>query len=305
MNKVYILTKLYNINDRIASLNLGDAIDEWIEHNMLDFQKCFLPYRDSNEKVKHMRNQTKNIFILDCNNIKESDILLGFFDGPSFDSGIAFEIGYAFILGKEVIVITTDYYNYHINSMQFAISPLVQTLFNPIHIAKCDKSSTTYREYLSSVYDLCISRAKESITKAYNGRNCITDIFSEIDFFIDFHFSATESSKIILEKIISILKDKDKTFYVCKFNDFLSISRLCGLIKSSKNILIYGDGFDMNVDSAVIQGLAYGMRKHIILYCSDAFRLYQSSSFILRKNPMIEHSADIIIDSYNDLRSKI
>jgi len=41
--------------------------------------------------------------------VKEADVVLAVVDGPDADSGTAFEMGYAFALGKPVIGVRTDY----------------------------------------------------------------------------------------------------------------------------------------------------------------------------------------------------
>ena len=117
MKQIYILTKLFNVHDRLSSLYLCDKIDGWINSGELQgFTKCFLPYRDSNEKVKGKENQTLEIFKMDCATVKESALLIGYFDGPNYDSGIGFEIGFAYAQSKPIILLSSDYFEIASNS---------------------------------------------------------------------------------------------------------------------------------------------------------------------------------------------
>jgi nucleoside 2-deoxyribosyltransferase len=50
----------------------------------------------------------KRIFLDDINALKQSDIFLIVMDGRSVDEGAAFELGFAFALGKKCIGLKTD-----------------------------------------------------------------------------------------------------------------------------------------------------------------------------------------------------
>ncbi len=70
--------------------------------------KVFLPQEDSNN-VKERDDRQKVIFTKNEAGIRKSDIVAAVLDGTDVDSGTAWEIGYAYALGKPVLGIRTDF----------------------------------------------------------------------------------------------------------------------------------------------------------------------------------------------------
>jgi len=51
----------------------------------------------------------KNIFFMDIEGLESSDVVVAVLDGSDVDSGVAFELGYAFARGKPIIGVRTDH----------------------------------------------------------------------------------------------------------------------------------------------------------------------------------------------------
>lgn len=68
----------------------------------------FLPQEDSNN-VKDRDDRQMIIFSKNEAAIKRSDIVVAVVDGADVDSGTAWEIGYAYALGKPVLGLRTDF----------------------------------------------------------------------------------------------------------------------------------------------------------------------------------------------------
>lgn len=306
MNKqIYILTKLYNVNDRIMSLELCDFLDDKIKKNVLpDFNLCFLPYRDSNEKVKDLHNKTLEIFKMDCESINNSDVILGFVDGPTYDSGICFEIGYAYAKGIPIILLTSDYFKILENGMLHSISSLASSAAKIIHIRKNTKDNLSYRNSLNDIQQQMYRTLLSELNNKSLYKKKQIPVSQEIkyNYLIDNNFVSSELGKLALEKIINILENRKLSYYICSNNDMTNINNVVEKIKQSERVLLLVDGFEANINTSIVQGLAYGLRKNIILYSSTITFLFQDEEFILYKNPMIEHSATKIISSLNELK---
>lgn len=83
--------------------------------NMLSpYFDIYLPQEDGDlltDCVKHgdlLEQASKKIFLSDIKALENCNILLIILDGRSIDEGAAFELGYAFALGKECIGLQTD-----------------------------------------------------------------------------------------------------------------------------------------------------------------------------------------------------
>ncbi len=70
--------------------------------------KVFLPQEDSNN-IKDERTRQKIIFGKNEASIQNSDIIVAVLDGTDVDSGTAWEIGYAYALGKPILGLRTDF----------------------------------------------------------------------------------------------------------------------------------------------------------------------------------------------------
>jgi len=303
--QIYIVTKLFNVHDRIASLNLCNTIDKWIECGEISgYKNCFLPYRDSNEKIKGKPNQTLEIFKMDCQSIQNADLLVGYFDGPVYDSGIGFELGYAYVLGKPIILITTDYFEIiDDDNAPSPITSLTVSIADIIHIRDSIRPVVDYRDSLEEVIEQIQHQLKRKISQI----ECVqrNTIFqksnsAKFDVFIDINFTKTESTNLILNNLLSSLHRKNKSYYIPTNMDYSDASILIDKINLCKSVLILGDQFDFQVDSSIVQGMAFALEKRIILYSSWSLRLHQSDDFVLFKNPMIEHSPTKIIRTLAD-----
>ena len=313
VQQIYIMTKLFNVHDRLTSLFLCDTIDKWISDGVIrGFSRCFLPFRDSNEKVKNKNNQTLEIYKMDCNTIESATALVGFFDGPSYDSGIGFEIGYGFILGKPIYLLTSDYFKVSYSSEKpVSISWLVDSIANVIHIRNCSNQCTDYQTNLLSQRDELCSKLKPQLTALNTIQSCdnhyeISPTTIQTAFFLDPAFCKSESSRLVLKKIISALNSSNLSYYIPSPTECSSSGLIKNHISAAENIIIYCDHkFDMDVESSIIQGMAAALKKKIWLYSTDNTALIQSTSFILKKNPMIWHSAHFHINSSLDFESMI
>ena len=110
MLNIYILTRLYNIHDKLRACTLERTITELLGPEVT----CYMPYRDSEEDKIPVEQWRETIFRYDLSALRRADLLLGYWDGPAFDEGIGFEIGCALAWDKKAVVLNTDFLRYHI-----------------------------------------------------------------------------------------------------------------------------------------------------------------------------------------------
>jgi len=90
------------------------SFNECIKILLSPYFDIYLPQEDGDlltDRVKCgdlLEHASKKIFLSDIKAIENCDILLIVLDGRSIDEGAAFELGYAFALGKECIGLQTD-----------------------------------------------------------------------------------------------------------------------------------------------------------------------------------------------------
>lgn len=68
--------------------------------------EVYLPQRDGGEAAKGA--DRRYLFDTDVQYLDWCDIVIAYFDGRVPDEGMCFEIGYAYAMGKRIIIVSTD-----------------------------------------------------------------------------------------------------------------------------------------------------------------------------------------------------
>jgi nucleoside 2-deoxyribosyltransferase len=101
MRTVYLAAPLFSE----AELDFNRKLRDEIKNSGFN---VFLPQEDSNN-VKDRDDRQMIIFSKNETAIKNSDIIVAVVDGADVDSGTAWEIGYAYALGKPILGLRTDF----------------------------------------------------------------------------------------------------------------------------------------------------------------------------------------------------
>ncbi len=101
--KVFISAPFFNYAERELNKKIAEFLRklEFVKNVFLPQEYGLLETSDDDAKRK--------IFDLDLNALKDSDVIVAILDGECLDSGMCFELGYAYALGKPIIGIKTDY----------------------------------------------------------------------------------------------------------------------------------------------------------------------------------------------------
>ena len=99
--KIYLAGALFTQAEREFNVKLRDVL-------MCNKFDVFLPQEDS-EVVKDREMWQHEIFEKNEKAIQDADIVVAVIDGSDIDSGTAWEIGYAYGIGKPIIGLRTDF----------------------------------------------------------------------------------------------------------------------------------------------------------------------------------------------------
>jgi len=308
--KFYVITRLYNVNDRLASLYLSNRIDSFIDEGHLpDFIHNYLPYRDSNAVLDpNDPNYGQNIFDLDVQNMRENcSGIIGNFDGVGYDSGCAFEVGFAYSLGYPVNLITTDYMRWSVGDSEefYTISKLMEHVANVVDIREEDETITGYQEQQEDLRDRNIEALKVNLINDFGTIKEPVPIEAlpiEYDFYLDPNFKYTESGRNLLNEISAMITSMNKTYIVGDNQG--DIEAEITRFRSSGQSIMFVDPFEPNVDSGILGGLAYGIGRPAILYCSN-MQHYNDGYLTSFKNLMCRYGAASIATSLSELETQI
>ena len=101
MKKIYLAAPVFSTLERNVNKYIANKIENTGKY------RVFLPQTVSPIKVNDEYDMYP-IFSECKNNIIDSDLILTFVDGADVDSGVAWELGYAFANNKKSICVRTD-----------------------------------------------------------------------------------------------------------------------------------------------------------------------------------------------------
>ena len=144
MKKIYLAAPLFTALER----NINKYIAEKIENT--GKYRVFLPQTVSPTKVNDEYDMYP-VFEGCKNNIIDSDIIVALVDGADVDSGVAWELGYAFANNKKSICIRTDIRKSEGNGVNIMIEyGSTKTLYK-----------TKYHQDMNDLIDLIIKEIEE------------------------------------------------------------------------------------------------------------------------------------------------
>lgn len=235
----------------------------------------FLPYRDDAGA-----SSEEEIFVNDVANMDNSVGVIGYFDGGTYDSGCAWEVGYAWALGMPVHLVTTDFLIWAAgNSSEFyPISKLMNYVAKVVSVSDSDASISNYREQTNDIIKRALQILQQNLIADFgttiNPAVPVTPLSIEYDYYLDPNFMYTEPSRGLLEKIKDAIINAGKTFIVGdNMND---IATDIDKLRKSRQAIFYSDTFEPNVDTGIMNGIAYALGQQLIIYCSKQQK-YQSA----------------------------
>jgi hypothetical protein len=297
--------RLYNVNDRLAVLDLTELIEKWIEEGTLvDMASCFLPYRDgSNSDVP----DEEGVFQMDIDALEECTGVAGFMDGLTYDSGCAFEIGCGYAWGYPVHLITTDIFKWFAGSTDssdiYSVSKLMQHIAKIVHFSQFDISIPGYRERNEELRERSIAAFKKNLIEEYG---TVSDLPVKMealpvvyDYYLDAGFGYTESGKALLAQITEAIKNAGKTYVLG--DTYGDVAADIDHLRESGQAVFFSDVCEPNVDSGILQGIAYGIGRKPIVYSSTAERYFMAGKYSSWINTMIYYSADKVVFTMDEL----
>lgn len=291
-NQLYNQCRVYCAPWRLDALNLNDIIDQWIDEGLLPpLIHTFLPYRDDAGA-----SSEEEIFVNDVANMDNSVGVIGYFDGGTYDSGCAWEVGYAWALRMPVHLVTTDFLIWAAgNSSEFyPISKLMNYVAKVVSVSDSDTSISNYREQTDDIIKRALQIFQQNLIADFgttiNPAVPVTPLPIEYDYYIDPNFMYTEPSRDLLVKIKYAIISAGKTFIVGdNMND---IATDIDNLRKSRQAIFYSDTFEPNVDTGIMNGIAYALGQQSIIYCSKQQK-YQSALATDYLNLMITWSSTV------------
>lgn len=100
--RVYLAAPLFSESERAYNLSVA----RHLENNFFD---VFLPQEAGDDSDTRNKEEQVRIFSENMRALKNADLIVAIIDGADADSGTAWEMGYAYAHGKQVIALRTDF----------------------------------------------------------------------------------------------------------------------------------------------------------------------------------------------------
>jgi nucleoside 2-deoxyribosyltransferase/predicted secreted protein len=100
--RVYLAAPLFSEGERAYNLSIAQKMKS-------NFFDVFLPQEAGDDSHTRDKEEQSKIFSENIKALEKSDIIVAVIDGADADSGTAWEMGYAYALGKPVFALRTDF----------------------------------------------------------------------------------------------------------------------------------------------------------------------------------------------------
>lgn len=286
----------------------------------------FLPYRDSNGAVvpRPGESLTQAIYRLDTERVRNSFALLAPLYHTQYDGGISFEVGYAAGIGLPVIVLLSNFFRYKHDRIAEPqrLQPLLELLADEVlcegdfPFSGFDPDPQAYRELIEAAFERVERRVREAVRELvlhYPGQRAVPDPpVRPGHVFLEFGGGEYEYQMVLTERAARELEALGWRVEIARRYEAGSAEGLrAGAEQDFRNaltsevVLTFGDGPDMNPESAALQGYLRALGREVVLYCSSATRLYTGSEYDMRRNLMLMHSADRMVPRLADLAEAV
>ena len=286
MTKIYFVTKLYNAFDKLRTLRL----EKYLVDRLSDL-KVYMPYRDSDEEnIKSNWKQT--IFQKDISELNSSDFVIGYWDGPCFDEGVGFEIGYALAKGKRVIILNDDFLSYgSLQKYSYKFNDPIVPLFDIeiIDVPFQMKSPDTYERDLEEVIELTLQAVFKSVSCEYTAmqkNQDNQDVFNKVYF-------ETGSSLSICERIEDICSNKHNYAHSNRFMNFTTQSAEHDLVRALKAEKLYALAYNTELapGTSMLCGMRYANQLPYYIVKDKCYNSYSMTGAEMTTNLMIDTGA--------------
>lgn len=287
MAHLYLMTRLYNTMDKRRACEL-----ERVLLGSVPFLTTYMPYRDSDEG--HIEtNWKEEIFERDIGEIDKADILAGYWDGPAFDEGIGFEVGYGIAKGKKIVIINDDFLTYadegNISSSRIP-DPLIQALGIPI-IGKIFSMSnaSTYEHDL----DMTSAQTYQEVAK------CLEDL-GPVEYGLPAAISdqshkgfVDPGNSRLLHRTLGTWARRNNYRVARRFSDMEDVRLATEDIHdalTARMVFVVNSGAEMTPGSSVLCGICYGRGVPFCVIDDRVAVPYSMMNIEMRTNLMIDVS---------------
>ncbi|WP_018465029.1 nucleoside 2-deoxyribosyltransferase [Calidithermus timidus] len=286
----------------------------------------FLPYRDSNGAVvpRPGESLTQAIYRLDTARVRNSFALLAPLYHTQYDGGVSFEIGYAAGIGLPVLVLLSNFFCYKHDRIAEPqrLQPLLELLADEVlcegdfPLSGLDPDPRAYRELIEAAFERIERRVREAVRALvlhYPGQRKAPDPpLRSGQVFLEFGGGEYEYQMVLAERAAGELEALGWRVGIAQRYQAASAEGLREGAErdfwnalTSEAVVIFGDGADVNPESAALQGYLRALGRRVLLYCSSLTRLYVSPEYDTRRNLMLMHSADRIVTRLADLAEAV
>lgn len=303
-NNIYLATKLYSFFDRKISVIMYNSI---LNSNKFKNDNIYLPFKDSNMKVSIVGNVAKNIFDADIKSLNSTNIFITMLDGPAFDAGIGFEIGFCLANKIPLYIFNTDFYQAKLSSdIKYTISPVVDKIANVFKYEYINNRNLSYEDELNLNINNFSKFVSEKIDNT-EGKIYKYDIKNtDFDVFIDFSGMKYEWNKIVVKQILKSLDKNNITYWISdRYSSTYSVDMDLMNLKNSKIYLTCYDENEPDLDSTILQGFAYNNDLYIVGYESNPVKFYVEGRQEFGVSLMLEQSCNSITKSIEDTIKEI
>ncbi len=329
MQKVYVATRLFDLGSRIAGCHIEKAVANGIRKasirdSGLRTVSTFLPYRDSNERADSLSGKSLSnaIYRIDRQMLDSSLLLVAPLHDMCHDSGIAYELGYAYGRRIPAIGVTSNFcsFRYPRFKGRYPCDPLLLHMCTSIiaappailrardatrggYLPRMKRDLAHLCGRLEAEVSLRLHRVRRDVGPIPISRRSLRTIH------LEFGGCRSESQMILAERVRSALSRLGLVVTISRrYRSRLLASGIrqdLMRVRSAGLVVTLGDGEDMDSGSAAMHGFRTARGGDVVLYCTDRKRLTAGRGYDTARNLMLCESAVATVSSLSELTGAI
>jgi nucleoside 2-deoxyribosyltransferase len=322
---IYVAGRLFDIDDKLKSERLEEAVLAGVRDAAAptaipaDLQPTFVPFRDVGQEDLIAENKTKQLFDMDLVRLRRTVLLVSYIDGMGKDEGVCFEIGFAYMVGAAILLISTDFFDIELpNGDAVPLDPLLcATATRLIRRSLLVESEQTFRNTLqksrqavladvrSVVHDLL--RRAPGVHPDYKP---VATLGSQLGVLVDFGGMVYEWQTLLYQELERLIGSTPRLRLVRTQRYDAASSHVAGqldidALMRADLLVTCTDLDEAPAGTAILQGAMCALGRPIWMYNSKRTTIIASGGYRSSRNLMLDYSATQCFRTLDDLATAL
>jgi nucleoside 2-deoxyribosyltransferase len=326
---IYVAGRLFDIEDKLKSELLEAAVLKGVRDAATRAglptppRPTFVPFRDAGQEELVADDKTRQLFDMDLARLRRTVLLVSYIDGLAKDEGICFEIGYAYMAGAVILLISTDFFDIEMPSGEaLPLDPLLrEAATHLIRRPQLAESSGTFHDMLLASRALILTEVRSAVCDLLSRPHerlahpeSVHRTAGHLEVLIDFGGSIYEWQALLLDKLEALVGSSSGVRLVrtgrydalpAEATDRPASPGDLDALAHVDILVTCTDADEAPAGTAILQGAMCAMGRPVWMYNSKRTAILASGGYRSSRNLMLDYSATRVFRTLTDLAAAL